>query len=249
MDIFAEGRWFPRTLISALAAWMLLHPARAETEVELELVLLADASSSIRGDEFDLQINGYAQAFRDPEVVQAIRELGGNGIAVTFVQWSATFQQFDTVSWTRVWDDVSSASFANAIKTKARQVVSFGTATGSAIAYGKELFPKNGFRGKRRVIDISSDEHSNQGPHPRAVRDKAIAEGITINGLAILDDSFDLKAYFRDAVVGGPGSFVMTVDSYDDFAVAIRLKTGPGDFRKADSQPERKRYCAPAGRV
>ena len=212
--------------LAALTVLSLVVPgsAGAETDVELELVLLADASSSIRGDEFDLQVSGYADAFRDPGVIEATRALGGNGIAVTFVQWSATFQQFDTVPWTRIWDERSSRTFADAIERQARQVVSFGTATGSALAYGRELFSKNGFRGKRRVIDLSSDEHSNQGPHPRTVRETVIAEGITINGLAILDDSFDLKGYFRDAVIGGPDSFVISVDSYDDFAVAIRLK-------------------------
>ena len=226
-----------KTTVFLLAALTVLSPVlsstAAETEVELELVLLADASSSIRGDEFDLQISGYAEAFRDPGVIEATKVLGGNGIAVTFVQWSATFQQFDTVPWTRIWDERSSRAFADAIERQARQVVSFGTATGSALAYGKDLFSKNGFRGKRLVIDLSSDEHSNQGPHPRTVRKTVIAEGITINGLVILDDSFDLKGYFREAVIGGPDSFVLSVDSYDDFAVAIRLKL----FREISGKP------------
>ncbi|WP_170331811.1 DUF1194 domain-containing protein [Ruegeria arenilitoris] len=198
--------------------------ANAETDVELELVLLADASSSIRGDEFDLQIGGYARAFRDPLVVQAIEDLGGNGIAITFVQWSATFQQFDIVPWRRVHDAESAAAFAEAIERQARQVVSFGTAMGSAIDYGGNLFRRNAFRSKRKVIDITSDEHSNQGRHPRNVRDAIVEQGITINGLAILDDSFELEAYFRDAVIGGHGSFVVSVDTYADFAWAIRLK-------------------------
>ena len=198
--------------------------ARAETEVELELVLLADASSSIGTDEFDLQIGGYAKAFRDPGVIAAIENLGGNGIAVTFVQWSATFQQFDTVPWTQIGNAASAAAFADAIETQARRVVSFGTATGSAMAYGADLLEKNDFNGKRRIIDLCSDEHSNQGPHPSRVRDDILTRGMTINGLAILDDSFDLKAYFYDSVIGGPDSFVITVDTYEDFAAAIRLK-------------------------
>ncbi|MDH3666561.1 MAG: DUF1194 domain-containing protein [Paracoccaceae bacterium] len=199
-------------------------PARSQTEVELELVLLADASSSIRGSEFDLQVGGYARAFRDPTVIAAIQDLGGNGIAVTFVQWSATFQQFDTVPWQRIRTGGDAAAFADEIEAQARKVVSFGTATGSALEYGGQLFEGNGFAGKRRVIDLSSDEHSNQGPHPRGVRPGIIARGITINGLAILDDDFDLAGYFRDAVIGGPESFVMVVDGYADFAEAVRRK-------------------------
>lgn len=202
----------------------LTEGSRAETEVELELVLLADASSSIGTHEFDLQIGGYAQAFRDPDVIAAIENLGGNGIAVTFVQWSATFQQFDTVPWMQVSDDASAAAFADAIESQARRWFTFGTATGSALRYGADLLNSNDFSGKRRIIDLCSDEHSNQGPHPGRIREGILDKGITINGLAILDDSFDLEAYFREFVIGGPDSFVLAVDSYEDFAAAIRLK-------------------------
>ena len=212
------------TLVLALLLSTAPASARAETEVELELVLLADASSSIEGDEFELQIGGYARAFRDPGVIAAIRELGGNGIAVTFVQWSATFQQYDIVPWRLVRDADEAAAFAKAIETQARQVKSFGTATGNALRHAGESLADNDYLGKRRVIDITSDEHSNQGPHPRGERDDLVARGITINGLAILDDSFDLEAYFQDAVTGGPDSFIMTVESYADFATAIRRK-------------------------
>ena len=214
-----------RSMLSFIAAVFLwIAPCRAEIPVELELVLLADASSSIRTHEFDLQISGYAKAFRDPDVIAAIEGLGGNGIAVTFVQWSAAFQQFDTVAWTHIRDAAGAAAFADAISAQARHVVSFGTATGSAMAYGADLISGNGFSGKRRIIDLCSDEHSNQGPHPGNVRDDIMTHNITINGLAILDDSFDLKAYFKESVIGGSGSFVITVDSYADFAAAIRLK-------------------------
>ena len=132
----------------------------AETIVELELVLLADASSSIKDGEFDLQINGYANAFRDPKVIEAINSLGGNGIAVTFVQWSATFQQYDIVPWRRIHDATSAHAFAAEIETQARQFVAFGTATGSALIEGNRRFSHNGFLGRRKVIDITSDEHS-----------------------------------------------------------------------------------------
>jgi hypothetical protein len=212
-------------MVCMIASLLAGVPARAtDTAVELELVLLADASSSIRDPEFDLQVGGYANAFRDPAVIEAILALGGDGIAVTFVQWSATFQQFDTVPWRHLRSPEDAEAFADAVQTQARQVVTFGTATGSAMEYGAELFGANGFSGRRRVIDISSDERSNQGPHPKGVRGKILAQGVTINGLAILDDGFDLRSYFRDYVIGGPDSFVLTVDKYQDFAHAIVLK-------------------------
>lgn len=220
----AARRLAPAFLIPLL---LVAGPAAGRAQdipVELELVLLADSSSSIQGDEFDLQIGGYATAFHDPGVIAAIEALGGNGIAVVFVQWSASFQQIDAVDWTHIRGPDDSRRFGGAIAAQARRFKGFGTGTGAALEYGAALFANNGYAGRRRVIDITSDEHSNTGPHPKDRRDAIVADWITINGLAILDDSFDLEDYFRRYVIGGPGAFVMAVGSYRDFAEAIKLK-------------------------
>ena len=202
-----------------------LSPAFADTTpVELELVLSADSSSSIQGGEFDLQVKGYANAFRDPDVIEAIIGLGGNGIAVTFVQWSASFQQIDTVAWTHVRTSADAMAFADAIDKQARRFTGFATATGAAMEHAAKLLSENEFHADRRVIDISSDEHSNEGAHPRHKREAIIADGITINGLIVLDDDDELERYFRANVIGGPDAFVIAVDSYEDFADAIKLK-------------------------
>ena len=212
----------------AAALWlvgaMLPQAIAAEEPVELELVLSADASSSIKGGEFDLQVGGYAAAFRDPGVIDAIIGLGGNGIAVMFVQWSASFQQVDTVPWTHIRDREDAEAFAAAIASQARRFTAFATATGAAMDHAAGLIASNRFCGARKVIDISSDERSNHGPHPRSKRDAIVASGVTINGLVVLDDDDDMVGYFRDNVIGGEGAFVMAVDSYADFAEAIRLK-------------------------
>ncbi|MEM1048576.1 MAG: DUF1194 domain-containing protein [Pseudomonadota bacterium] len=196
----------------------------AELPVELELVLTADTSSSIRGSEFDLQIKGYADAFRDPGVVAAITGLGGNGIAAAFVQWSATFQQIEAVGWTQIRNAEDARRFADAIERQARRFTGFGTATGSAMMHAAAMFENNGFTGKRRVIDISSDERSNQGRHPESARDLILEKGITINGLAVQDRTDYLIGYFEDHVIGGPGAFVLPVSGFPDFAEAIRRK-------------------------
>ena len=203
---------------------MTVPAAAQDIPVELEIVLLADTSSSITGPEFDLQIGGYAAAFQDQGVIDANTELGGNGIAVTFIQWSASFQQIDAVGWTHIRSPDDAIVFGRAIAEQSRRFVGFGTATGSAIAYGIARFAGNGFDGRRRVIDLSSDENSNQGAHPRGQRTDIIANDITLNGLAILDDDFALESYFRQNVIAGPGAFVMAVASYADFAEAIKLK-------------------------
>ena len=48
-------------------------PARAQTAVDLQLVLAVDASGSVNQSRFELQKQGYVAAFRSPRVLQAIR--------------------------------------------------------------------------------------------------------------------------------------------------------------------------------
>lgn len=226
----------PKPLISKLARGIVaaalivsLAPgrvptARAQTPVDLELVLAIDSSSSIAGEEFELQINGYAQAFRDPAVIAAIMALQPHGIAVTLVQWSASFQQFQSVPWHHVRDAESAEAFAAAIEANSRQFVGFGTAIGSAIAYSVGLFGASRFAGRRRVIDISADERSNMGSHPSYMRKSAVDAGITVNGLAVLEGDDSLPDYFREFVITGTASFVVSVESYRHIAQAVRRK-------------------------
>jgi len=202
-----------------------LADAQAERRpVSLALVLALDASSSIDGAQFDLQISGFADAFRHPEVHAAIAAHLPEGIAVTVVQWSASFQQVQTVPWSHIDDRASASAFAAAIETNMRQFTGFGTAIGSAIAYAVGLFETGDYVGRRRVIDVLADERANTGSHPSYTREAARAAGIIINGLAITTSAHDLERYFETHVISGPDAFVMTVDRYDDLAVAIRRK-------------------------
>jgi len=217
-------RFAPVILVLAALQNTISTAIAEQVRVELELVLSADASSSIRGNEFELQVHGYASAFRDPLVIDAIMDLGGNGIAVMFVQWSASFQQFDVVDWTRIRTRGDALAFADAIENQARRFTGFATATGSAMIHAADAIDTNGFVGARKVIDISSDERSNHGRHPASARDDIVPRGMTINGLAVLDDDDDMVQYFKDHVIGGPDAFVVTVGSFEDFAEAIKLK-------------------------
>ena len=68
----------------------LIVPATAqETRVAIELVLALDSSASVDRTEFQLQLDGLAQAFRDPEVLQAVDNLKPLGVAVAVLQWGA----------------------------------------------------------------------------------------------------------------------------------------------------------------
>jgi hypothetical protein len=100
------------------------------------------------------------------------------------------------------------------------------------------LLRRNNFRGLRQTIDISGDGPNNGVVPASVARNVAVAEGITINGLPIILDGsdgsseFDLDAYYRSCVIGGPGAFAIKVTEARQFPEAILSKllreiTGP----------------------
>jgi hypothetical protein len=191
--------------------------------VELLLVLAVDASSSVSTAEFDLQMRGLAAAFRAPEVVQAIAETSPAGVAVALVQWSSPGSQVVAVEWTLADDPASVEALARRIEGCGRLILG-ETSIEGALTFSTRLLRDSGLAADRRVIDVSGDGQSNWGPDPDAARDRAIAAGITINALAVINEQPYLAAYYRDHVIGGPGAFVLAADDYADFARAMRAK-------------------------
>ncbi|WP_049792607.1 DUF1194 domain-containing protein [Polymorphum gilvum] len=215
-----------------LLAWLLAVavPAAAE-EVDLELVLLADATGSIDDDEIRFQRQGYATAITDPAVIGAIQDNLIGRIAVTYVEWGGATSQDVVVDWTIIDGPESAARFAQALSGPPRRA--FGrNAIGSALLFGKRLIDDNGITGIRRVIDLSADSANNWHGVPLPVaRAEVVAAGIVINGLAVLcrncsgrPAAYDLEDAFARWIIGGPGAFVVTADSPATFAEAVRRK-------------------------
>jgi len=198
-------------------------PARA-LEVSLELILAVDCSSSVEPEEYTLQMQGIADAFRDPVVQQAIRGAAPNGIAVTLVQWSGASMHSQATDWMLVSNKDDAERAAQAIESAPRFMRWGATAIGEAISFSRVLFEENDFEGLRKVIDVSGDGISNQGTFPIFAREEAVKEGITINGLAILNDEPSLDHYYRQQVMAGPRSFVERAARFEDFGVAMRRK-------------------------
>ncbi len=198
-------------------------PGAAEP-VDQELVLAVDTSSSVSFHEYRLQMDGYAAAFRDRALVDAIEQAVPRGIAVTLIHWSSASEQRIVVDWSRIHDVASAAAFAEQIAAAHRIFLVGQTDIGAALDYAAGLFPDNGFESVRQTIDISGDGRSNQGEFPTAARDRAVARGIIINGLAILSDVDLLDRYYLDNIIGGTGSFSIAVDEFEDFGGAIVLK-------------------------
>jgi hypothetical protein len=216
-------RWLS---IAAALAGALLIPTTApaqERPVDLELVLAVDASASVSDEEFNLQVHGLAEAFRHRSVGQAIRAAGDLGLAVALIQWADYDQHALSVDWTVVRDAASARQFAKQVDG-VRRTVYGNTALGVALEFAILQLEGNGFVGRRKVIDVSGDGPSNQGSAAWLVRDLAVARGITVNGLAILNEVPTLDRYYFTNVIGGPGAFVMTANDYAAYRLAILAK-------------------------
>jgi Protein of unknown function (DUF1194) len=215
----------------ALAVSALAGQATAAERVDLELVLLADASGSIDDAEIRFQRQGYAAAITHPDVLAAIAQGYDQRIALTYVEWGAVNSQEVVVPWTIVDGPDSAAAFAQALLAQPRRA--FGrNAIGNAIAVGQGLIEANALAGTRKVIDVSADSANNWGgiSIPEA-RQNALAADIVINGLAILcrrcsgrPNAYDLEAALAETIIGGPASFVIRADGDERFAEAVRKK-------------------------
>lgn len=192
--------------------------------MRLELVLAVDCSSSVNRDEFALQMEGIAGAFEHPDVLAALAQTGGQGIAVSLLQWSSTGAQAEVVGWRRVVGEADARALAAEVRAVGRVVPGGATALGNAIDAATLRIAGNGFNGERAVIDVSGDGRANEGGAPAFARAAANRAGITVNGLAILNEEPDLALYYAAGVVGGPGAFLITVDDFADFAEAMRRK-------------------------
>ena len=199
--------------------------------VDVELVLAVDVSYSMDMDELAIQREGYAQAIVSKEFLQALKTGPHGKISVTYFEWAASSDQKIIIPW-RVIDGPETAdAVANEImKTPIRRASR--TSISGAFNFAMPLFDENPHRGLRRVIDISGDGPNNNGSPVTIARDAALEKGITINGLPIMVkepsystmDIDNLDFYYEDCVIGGPGSFVVTIKDRDKFKEAIRTK-------------------------
>ena len=199
--------------------------------VDVELVLAVDVSYSMDMDELAIQREGYAQAIVSKEFLQALKS-GPNGkISVTYFEWAASTDQKIIIPWRVIEGPESADAVANEIlKTPIRRASR--TSISGAINFAMPLFDESPYRGLRRVIDISGDGPNNNGGPVVAARDAALEKGVVINGLPIMVkepsystmDIDNLDFYYEDCVIGGPGSFVVTIKDREKFKEAIRTK-------------------------
>lgn len=223
----------PFLLRAAVAIALLLGSGGAARamDVDLELVLLADATGSIDNDEIRFQREGYAEALTSQDVLDAIRSGALQRIAVTYVEWGDFTSQDIVVPWRVIDSEDTARAFAAELLAPPRRARG-RNAIGQALMFGKALIETDDYDGYRKVIDLSADSANSWNGIPLATaREQVVAAGITINGLAVLcricsgrPVTYDLEQAFEDTIIGGPDAFVVTADDRDRFALAVKRK-------------------------
>ncbi len=220
----------------ALAAYAAPQPHIADTSpaatpVDVELVLAVDVSYSMDPDEQALQREGYVLALKSREFLQALHQGANAKVAVTYIEWAGQYDQKIIMPW-RLIDGPEAADAVAAELAAAPYRRASRTSISGGLHFAKTLFDHSGYRGLRRVIDVSGDGANNAGLPIVPTRDDVVASGITINGLPLMlkrpnpgtMDIENLDVYYEDCVVGGPGSFVIPVRERSQFVEATRTK-------------------------
>jgi hypothetical protein len=182
-------------------------------------------------DEAKFQRHGYADALRDPQVIDAIQSGKLGKIAIVYIEWSSVTDQRVLIDWQIVSDKASAETFATALE-KAPFKSGTTTSISAGIDFSVQQIQDAPYIGTRKVIDVSGDGYSDYGRPIRVSRDAAVAGGITINGLPVMNPRPswrenappDLDHYYADNVIGGPGSFYLVVKDVHDFGKAVTRK-------------------------
>ena len=206
-------------------------PAAAGEPVDLELVFAADGSGSIDDEELALQRAGYAAALAHPKVLSAIQGGYLQKIAVAYVEWAAPDSQHTIVDWTVIEDEDSANLFGKRLMAAPRVAWGFNSIS-NAIHYSANLMDTNDYEGTRKIIDVSGDGPQRNGRPLELVRQTTLLKGITINALVVVSQGGGypgpsgepLAEHYANDVIGGPGAFMMTAESRQEFAEAILKK-------------------------
>lgn len=204
-----------------------LGAAQAKDCFGTALVFAIDASGSVDDAEYFLQMTGFSQALRDPEVANAVRNAGG--VALAAVIWSDTAATTSTIGWRSVRGPQDIERFARIMESLPR-AGGGGTDLGQGLWDALDLLEDPTLCAARRVIDVSGDGKETVYPRRRGsvsiftARKRAEEAGVVVNGLAIVDEELDLEDYYLKQVAVGAGAFVIAANGFEDFGAAMRKK-------------------------
>jgi hypothetical protein len=210
-------------LVTAATVGAETHAEHPVDRVDVLLVLAIDASGSLSDERLTLQREGHARAVESITFLDAVAAGHQGRVALTALEWSNSGRQDQAVPWTVIEDAPSARAFGSALLQAPRPIPGFTSISG-AIDFSARLLAQAPYMAARRVIDISGNGQNNDGRPAIAARDDALAGGVTINGLPILDAVRDLDTYYAENVIGGPGAFMVVARDLDSFSQAILKK-------------------------
>jgi hypothetical protein len=222
-----------RSLLAAGAAALTTsRHARAQGEpVDVLLVLAVDVSRSVDDDEARLQREGYRAAVSDPQVIEAIRGGMIGAIGLAYVEWAGAEYQRLVLPWMRIGGVAEARAWSEKLAEAPRASLSWTSISGG-LDFSRTVLAQAPYEATRRVIDVSGDGVNNSGGPVELARDRLVAEGVTINGLPIVNDRptfgrmppIPLDEYYRDSVIGGAGAFVIVAEDFQSFGNAVKRK-------------------------
>lgn len=187
---------------------------------DIALALAVDVSGSVDPKEYQIQMQGLADALRDATVADA---LVAAKAAVLLVEWTGDSRQMVAVPWTKITRFDEALLLADQVQTAPRAWRNYSTAIGAALEFTVAQFAAAP-PCRRRVIDVSGDGSSNEGIDPASLRHRLWQDGFTVNALVIEGSEPDLTAYFWENVIAGDKAFVMTANGFADYPARIKLK-------------------------
>ena len=151
--------------------------ASSQIDVSAELMLSIDISGSVNSSEYNLQMDGYAAAFRDSEVISTIESLP-KGLAVGVQFWAR--RPAPAQPWRVIKTEQESKDFADYLDSLARpssgttsiyqwngenRSVGSGTNVTGALTAATSEIVNNDYDGEVLIIDVSGDGRSNGSQH------------------------------------------------------------------------------------
>jgi hypothetical protein len=244
-----------RFAVAALPAMITLTLAlRAETpavEVDVALVVAIDVSESVDDARYTLQMNGIARALEDPGVIATLTSGPHGRIVFTMVMWADKSEI--ALPWVTISNKSEAFSVADQVRRLKRYGGEFTCLARMFSSLSERVVPQLPLKTSRVVIDVSGDGIDNCSPDTTtiAARDLLVSQGVTINGLPIIEEpdrivgsgayrapgspmeylrpleareQLTLEDWYRRYVMGGEFAFILPANGYDDFARAIRQK-------------------------
>ncbi|QRM46811.1 DUF1194 domain-containing protein [Rhizobium sp. BG4] len=218
-------------------------------EVDVKLVLAVDTSRSMDFEEVRIQREGYVEALKHKEFIDAVKGGLTGRIAISYFEWAGYVVPGSVIDWHVIENEDDALAFANRLEERPLNTQR-RTSISTAITQGATMIVTSPYSAMRQVIDVSGDGTNNAGSPVAPTRDKAVEAGLIINGLALMlrpsGAPGGLDNYYADCVIGGPGAFVLPVYKIEDFGVAVRRKlvlevsglTPPPEIQKAATAPK-----------